>query len=82
MKYIRKLIGWITLPVDAVACEDGSVWLPCNGIPSWVKSGVDILDYSNPYTYQKLEQGFFGHWKRVYSWRGCNSEIKRTVKKG
>jgi len=82
MKYIRNLIGRITLPVDAVMCEDGSVWIPCNGIPDWAKSSLYILNYNNPYNYQQLEQGFFGNWRLVYCWRGCNSEIKSTVKKG
>jgi len=59
---IRKIIGKLTYPKDAVRCELGESWVPCLGVPVFDFRLLSSVDFSRPYNYQKIEQNWIGAW--------------------
>ena len=71
LKVVRALVGKATIPKEAVQCELGDWWIECDyeDLPQepW---GRKVHPYHYRYTYQRLEQGYFGKWRKETQWLG------------
>lgn len=63
MKAIKKLIGNLTKPLVSYKYY-GDDYVDCNGIPMDNIGGSLQFDYSG-YSYQRIEQNFFGVWVKT-----------------
>ena len=68
---IRAAVGKATRPKEAVQCELGDWWVVCDyeELPPEPWDGK-VHPYFYPYTYQRLEQGYFGKWQKRTQWLG------------
>ena len=72
---LKKIIGKLTLPVNAEQCELGNWWVEIDGMPTGYKvempSGmVETRSYEYVYNYQEIEQDWLGVWREKSSYIG------------
>lgn len=77
LKLIKTFIGNLTLPKEVYVCQLGDYWIETLGIPAyneiWERT---VIDYSYPYSYQQIEQNWYGKWIKKDCWLGKNTPLK------
>lgn len=87
MKFIRRIIGNLTLPKKVYKDELGFMWISQSFIPkmdefdSWYSvnglSDYYRRDYSYPYNYRRLKQNWIGEWKLEDEYLGTHNKLTK-----
>lgn len=74
---IRKIIGKLTYPKDAVRCELGDSWIPTDlhPAPEWLNKYIVGDEHTRRYQYQMIKQNIFGWWVTDETYLGKNTPL-------
>ena len=68
---LRKLMGTLTLPGNAIRCSVGDWWIPSHGIPTGYYIGkTEIRKFKYAHCYQQIKQNRFGVWVKQTNYIG------------